>query len=250
MHSTLLSSNLLVVCCIKGIILIDLSTKGLGEYFQKYVKDQQPIINFNTPNDSQFLFSKYGISLPTNIVSDPFICQNYTKFVRSFGPSISESEKKQIDITKCILKNDLKLVLMNIAIAYYYLISVNFFPISSNTDKSSHKSIKESFKCPCCDVKSPNIIFIYRHLFRQHPFPAMIMNQYKMPEQPKGKFVCEVCHEQNLSSFDDLSIHVYNNHKKELLMKTLAYIESHPEIKDNNPELESFIRSEYKDISC
>lgn len=250
MHSILKPSNLLVICCIKGIILIDLNTSGLGAYFQKCVVNQQQIIEFNTPNDSLFLKENYGIILTTNIVTDPFICQNYTLFVREYGPSISSNENKQIDITKTINKTDLKLNLINITLAYYYLISINYFPMNQTMNIEPQKKTQNTFKCPCCDISASNIIFIYRHLFRLHPFPTLIMNQYKMPEQPKGKFICETCHEQNLSSFDDLIIHVFENHRKELLMKTISYMESHKEIRKNNPELETFIRNEYKKINC
>lgn len=245
MHSILKSSNILIICCISGIILLDLNTKGLNEYLQNYIKNQVPVIEFNTPNETHLLQTKYGISLPTNVKTDPFICQNYTKFVRAYGPCISSNEDVKIDITKNISKVDLRLSLMNIAIAYHYLISLQFFPVSSNTN-----STQDFIKCPCCDLTASNTVSLYRHLFRQHAFPAMIMNQYKMAEQPKGKFICESCHEQNLTSYDDLIIHVFENHRKELLLKTVNYIDTHPEISKNNPELDGFIKLEYKKISC
>lgn len=248
MHSTLKSSNIFVLCCNAGIILMDIMTKGLGEYFRHYLIGKAPIIEFNTPNESKVL-SGYGIEMKTNVMTDPFICQNYTQFVRAYGPPVSTNEDKQIDINKSISKIDLRLALINIAIAYHYLKTIGFFPPSDNKSQTaSQTQTKSVLKCPCCEVTASNKISLYRHLFRQHPFPAMIMNQYKMADQPKGKFICEACHEDNLNSFDDLSIHVYNQHLKQLLDKTLRYIHGHKDIQRQLPDLEPFIQSEYKTV--
>ena len=248
MHSTIKTSNIFVVCCIEGIILMDVMIQGLGEYFNQYAVGKVPIIEYNTPNESQTLYSKYGISIPTNVKTDPFICQNYTQYVRAYGPPISTNEDKPIDINKNISKIDLRLALINIAIAYHYLRSLGFFPYTDSSKQKHQEQSQNILKCPCCDVTASNIVSLYRHLYRQHPFPAMIMNQYKMADQPKGRFVCEECHEQDLQSFDELSIHVYNNHRPQLLKKTLVYIESHRDIQKQFPELENFIRSEYKTV--
>lgn len=245
MHSTLTTSDILVVCCAEGIILMDLKTKNLGAYFNKYINGKVPIIEFNTPKESQNLLSNYNISIPTNVKTDPFICQNYTQFVRAYGPPISSGEEKKIDISKSISKIDLRLALINIAVAFYYLKSLGFFPNSQTSKPASQTSNSTIIKCPCCDVTAAKIVQMYRHLFRQHPFPAMIMNQYKMADQPKGTFICEACHEQNIDNFDELIVHVYENHRKELLYKTLNYLRSHKEIPKQFPDLEKFIDSEY-----
>lgn len=248
MHSVLQTSDIMVIGCSKGIILIDLRIKGLGQFFDQCVKGKQPTIEFNTPKESQYLLSEFGISLPTNIKTDPFICQNYTQFVRAFGPKVSNDENVKIDINKSISRIDLRFALINIAIAYHYLIMIGFYPSCEKIIKKSND--ENSIKCPCCDLIASNIVSIYRHLFRVHPFPAMIMNKYKMAEQSKGVFICDFCHETNLSNFDDLIIHVYQNHRCDLLKKTLDYIDAHQDIKEKTPDLEPFIRSEYKKIVC
>ncbi|OHT03103.1 hypothetical protein TRFO_06741 [Tritrichomonas foetus] len=248
MYSILQKSNLLIICSSIGINLMDLRTPNLGIFLTKICVNQVPIIAFLNPAEAEYL-KQMNICLSTNILDDPFSCTKFPLFVRTFAPPISQNEDDMIDITKKILKTDLRKCLINIAIAYAYLSAVGYFPRVQNIQEQQKKARKETtVKCPCCDTSSMDMLSTYRHLFRMHQFPQSIMNQFKLADQPKGVFVCDKCHEKNIRNFDDLMVHVYNHHRCDLLQKTLIQMKLNPGYVKEYPELMLFLEKELENV--
>lgn len=246
LFATLQICQFLVMCCTQAILILDSKSPRLGEYIDQYINKKVPIISLTTPNETKTLADK-NIHIATNISSSPFSCQEYIEFIREYGPPLTKFPPPKIDMTNLPSKNDIKEHLISIALAYFYLQDVKFFPQVKASKKAEAVG---QFACPCCQVVTNNIVSLYRHLYRIHPMTSAIMNQYKLSNQPKGVFICDQCHFRDIHSFDDLIIHVFNEHREELLAKTLRQLESRIQDRKQNPQLYDFIQNELAILRC
>jgi hypothetical protein len=98
------------------------------------------------------------------------------------------------------------------------------------------------FACCICLREFPTRVDVYRELYRAHsPFPAFIINRMKLPNTAFKSFVCIACREQ-CSSYDNLIIHVFEAHRRDLLEETQRDVKLAGE--QQAPALEAWVDAE------